>query len=114
MHVSGVEVTNLSVKRIFSLIKKKYVCSLDRSTLESKQINPKITKYLYSVLSSAPNLISLSSEEKSGPIGSWAGRIGELSYQDFSQTLCALEPVLSKLIECTSEEYKELVEEFGR
>ncbi|RGB30522.1 S-adenosyl-L-methionine-dependent methyltransferase [Rhizophagus diaphanus] len=85
-----------------------------RSTLESKQINPKIINHLQSILSSTQTLSCLTTKEKSGPIGTWAGRIGELSYQNFSQTLRALKPVLCKLMECTDEEYDELMEEFGR
>ncbi|CAG8519750.1 10693_t:CDS:2, partial [Funneliformis mosseae] len=85
-----------------------------RSILVSKQINPNITKCLYPLLSSMPTITSLSSEIKPGPIGSWAGRIGELASQDFSQILHAMKPMLSKVIECTEEEYNELVEEFER
>ncbi|RIA88889.1 S-adenosyl-L-methionine-dependent methyltransferase [Glomus cerebriforme] len=85
-----------------------------RTMLESKQINPRITNHLYSILSSTQEITCLTSKEKPGPIGNWGGRIGELSYQNFSQTLCALKPTLSKEMECTNEEYDELIEEFGR
>ncbi|CAG8460179.1 7606_t:CDS:2 [Acaulospora colombiana] len=83
-----------------------------RSVLLSKSINPQICQKLRTWLSESTQLLNLSCEERSGPIGKWAGRVGELACQDFCDTLYALRGVLAGTLEKNSEEYGEMVMEF--
>ncbi|RHZ83715.1 hypothetical protein Glove_88g31 [Diversispora epigaea] len=85
-----------------------------RSTLLAKSINPKICLQLQKWLSSSPQLHNFSFKEKSGPIGSWAGSIGELACQDFCGTLHALRPILTAQLNKNPVEYDEMVAEFGK
>ncbi|CAG8460943.1 2141_t:CDS:2 [Acaulospora morrowiae] len=94
--------------------KGKILMDAIRSTLLSKSINPRICSRLWSWLSASPQLHNLSHEERSGPIGSWAGGVGELACQDFCDTLYALRGVLTETLGKKSEEYDEMVTEFAK
>ncbi|CAG8522831.1 2898_t:CDS:2 [Diversispora eburnea] len=66
------------------------------------------------ILMDASQLHNFSYKEKSGPIGSWAGSIGELACQDFCGILYALRPILTIQLNKKPEEFDEMVVEFGK
>ncbi|CAG8814935.1 21383_t:CDS:1, partial [Racocetra persica] len=69
------------------------------SILLSNSMNPQICSQIFTYLSTSPMLKNFSFEERSTPIGTWAGKIGEIASQDFCSLWLAMKGAICHVLE---------------
>ncbi|CAG8666510.1 24601_t:CDS:2 [Cetraspora pellucida] len=89
-----------------------------RSILLSNSMNPQICSQIFKYLSTSSTLKNFSFEERLTPIGTWAGKIGEIASQDFCSLWLAMKGAICHVLEekkvirgcsCTKEYHSENV-----